>query len=214
MMQIYRHAKFRWKLCLWGGKCLFALCSVLQFFLQPLWLYFVSMLLSACLWAWSFDRTRRSEFVEQDRLYPDRVTYFAHDYQYIRYLQFREKLQSSYTGSVGDALLFLNELIDTDSKTSTATHPVMSFFLGATLAVLGGAAGQWDAKYVVATLLFLVVGWYIFYMILCVVPTRQSHLKEFKRFLLWAKDEQLELNSVVNVMSSAPHIPAACPVIS
>jgi hypothetical protein len=190
--QIYRHATLRWKLGLWGGKFLFALCAILQFLLQPWWFYFISMLLSSCLWAWSFEWSRRAEFSELYRVYSDRLSYFSLDYQYIRYLRFREKLQSSYTGSVDDALLFLNEQIDTSSKTAVSSHPVISFLLGAAVAVFGGAVVQWPAKYIAATLLFLVACAYIFYIALGALKTPQSDLKEFRRFLLWARDEPLE----------------------
>lgn len=192
VMQIYRHANFRLKLCLWGGKIAFALCAIFQFLLQPPWLYFVSMLLSACIWGWAVDRARRVAHIEQYRLYPDRLGYFRLGYQYIRYLQFREKLQSSYVGNVGDALLFLNEQIETEPRTSIMAHPVISFFLGAALAVLGAAAGQWSMEYIAGTFWVLLLCLYFVYMILDAQRTRQSDLKEFKRFLLWARDEQVE----------------------
>jgi hypothetical protein len=192
VVHVYGHAGFPWKPIMWIGKLLFVLFAGLQFFFNPPMLYFALMLLSACIWAWSFGRSRRSAFAEQYRLYPERIRYFAYDYQYIRYLQFRDKLQDSFSGSIADALSFLNKQIETDSRTAISAHPVMSFLVASALAILGGAAGQWPAKYIIAILFLLIACLYFLYMVLGVLHTRQSDLKEFKRFLLWAEDEQLE----------------------
>lgn len=192
-VEIYQRAAAKWKFCLWGGKAVFAFSAVAQFFFAPWEGYFFCLLTSACLWAWSFDRSRRSAFANFYHLYPERMKYFEKDYQYIRYLHFREKLQNGrYSGSVEDALSFLNEQIDTDSQTPISSHSIITFLIASAMAILGGAAGKWQTKYIVATLLALMVSLYFVSAVLGVLQTRQADLKEFKRFLMWARDEQPE----------------------
>jgi hypothetical protein len=192
-LQVYKSAPIKWKACLWGTKTLFVWFAASQFIFWPAWPHFVAMLLSACGWAWSFDRARRAAFAEQYRVYRERMKYFERDYQHVRYLEFRNKLQSgSYAGSLIDALAFLDEHIETDSQSPVAAHPFFSATLAGALAILGGAAGQWHAKYIIGTLLFLLVALYFSYMVLGTLQTPQADLKEFKRFLLWARDEQIE----------------------
>ena len=114
-------------------------------------------------------------------------------FQYVRYLQFREKLNGVASGQdIQGALAFLSEQIQSNSVPPVSSHPVITFLFAAIFAILGSAAGHWPAKYTVASLLILLVLLYFSYMILGVVNTTQSDLKEFKRFLLWARDERPE----------------------
>lgn len=190
---IYGRASGPWRFGLWSTKVAFVWFAGAQFYFVPAWAHFFAMLLSASVWGFCFDRARRAAFADKYRLYPERIKYFERDYQYLRYLEFRERLQSgSYAGSIEDALKFLNEQIDTDSQTAIAAHPVMTVLIGTLLAIVGAAAGQWQAKFIIYTLLTLLVGMYFSAMILGMLQTKQADLKEFKRFLLWAKSEQIE----------------------
>lgn len=187
---IYGNASRYWKMLLWGSKALFVFFAVAQFVCVYSEACFAAMVGSACLWAWAFHRSRQSAFAEQHRLYSERIKYFERDYQYIRYLFFKQQLSvGTYRGDVSDALTFLDEQISTDSQTSISSHPLVAFILAAMLAVLGGAAGSWSARYAVGAILFLLVVWYFATMLLGTLRTKQSDLKEFKRFLLWARSD-------------------------
>lgn len=190
---IYQGTSTRLKWLLWSTKALFAVFASLQFFLVPNWPYFLLMLAAACVWGWSFYKARKSAFAHEYATHPERMKFFERDYQYVRYLRFREKLNvDADTQSIQEALSFLLEQIEADSRLPISSHPVITFFLAAAFAVLGGAAGQWPAKYTLASLLILLVLLYFSYMILGSLNTKQSDLKEFKRFLLWARDGQPE----------------------
>ncbi|GHC87071.1 hypothetical protein GCM10007320_33290 [Pseudorhodoferax aquiterrae] len=191
--QIYKRATFGWKVGLWIGVLGFLVFAVSQFYYRPMGAHFAAMLLSACAWGFCFDRARRSVFAEEYRLYPERINYFQRDYQYLRYLEFRSRLQSGpYVGDIGDAIDFLGRHIETDSQNAISSHPLMAVLIGTLLSVLGAAAGQWQAKYIVYTLLGLLVTMYFSAMVLGMLQTKQADLREFKRFLLWAADEPNE----------------------
>lgn len=192
VVQIYRCADFPWKIMMWLGKLLFVLFAAIQFVLNTPLLCILLLPLSASIWAYSFERSRRILFSERCRLYPERMRYFSYNYQYIRYLNFREKMQDNFSGSIEDAICFLNEQIETESKISISTHPIITVLIASTVAIVGAAASQWSAQYIVGSLLLLIFGLYFSCMVLGSLYTPQSNLKEFKRFLIWARDEQLE----------------------
>lgn len=190
---VYRRASVRWKIILWSTKIAFAAFAILQFMLTPDWPYLLALWLSACLWAFCFDRSRRAAFSSEYRLYPERIKYFARDYQYLRYLEFKRRLyQGPYAVDVDEALRFLEDQLSTDSQGSIASHPVMTVLVGTLLAVLGAAAGQWPAKDLIYTLAGTVMALYFSAMVLGMLQTKHSDLRELKRFLLWAKHEQAE----------------------
>ena len=192
-LSIYQGASSRLKWLLWSTKAFFAVFASLQFILTPNWPYFLLMLAAACAWGWLFYKARKSAFSHEYSAHPERMKYFERDYQYVRYLQFREKLNGvASRQDIQGALAFLSEQIQSNSVPPVSSHPVITFLFAAIFAILGSAAGHWPAKYTVASLLVLLVLLYFSYMILGAVNTTQSDLKEFKRFLLWARDEEPE----------------------
>ena len=191
---VYTKASPKWKVAMWTAKATFVAVAVLQFCFTPHWPYYTAVLAApACAWVFCFNRSRKSAFADQYRLYPERIKYFERDYQYLRYLEFKRRMQQgTYAGDIDDALRFLGEQIETDSQSSIASHPVMTVLLGTLLAVLGAAAGQWPGKYVFFAALGTAVALGLTAMVLGMLRTPQGDLKEFKRFLLWAKHEQGE----------------------
>ncbi|WP_374361939.1 hypothetical protein [Pseudoduganella danionis] len=191
--QIYRRADIWWKLCLWIPKLVFAMSSIATFLLQAWWVYFLGLLLSATMWGWAFENARRLVFAEQSHLYPERLRYFANNYQYIRYLQFREVLQENYAGCVKDALVFLDQLFDTSVTTPIAAHPLLTLLFGAAIALFSGVVTHWPVGIIVMVQLSIGVCIYVSYMVLGVIQTHQANLKEFKRFLIWAANEPMAI---------------------
>lgn len=190
VVRVYSESKPLWKMALWSTKLAFATLAATGFF-APSWRpFFLGLVVAAVAWTWSFSKARAEVFSDTYRLYPEQIRYFGMNYQYLRYLAFKEKLKSNeLLGSVLGALAFVDSQLETDSRTSISSHPLITLLLGAILAVLGGAAGQWNAEYVTAAILAMGTITYFSYMMLDVARSQESGLKEFKRFLLWAKDE-------------------------
>lgn len=190
IVRIYSEAALFFRVLMWLAKLAFIIFAGMAIF-APSWHPFsVVILVPAIIWAWSFSKARAEVFSDFYRLYPDRIKYFGKDYQYIRYLIFRERLElDSFTGNVMDALAFLDDHLDTESHSSATSHPFISVTLGTLLAIVGGVSGSWSANYAVIAILTLILILYFSYIILGFTRTPQSDLKEFKRFLLWARNE-------------------------
>ena len=187
---IYSTCSLKWRISLWLAKFIFFIAAVVGFFSEVWWPAFIIMQAVAMLWFWSFSKARSDSYQNIFRLYPKRVKYYEKDYQYIRYIMFREKLAcSSFVGSIDDALRHLNDQLETESTSPISSHPFISVSIGAFLAVASGAAGQWGAKTIATVLLSLSISLYFAYVILGITRTPIANLKEFKRFLLWAKEE-------------------------
>lgn len=191
VVRVYAKSELMWKIIMWTAKLAFAALAVMGLFASSWHPFFLAAIVAAMAWMWSFSKARAIVFSEVYQFYPERIKYFGKNYQYLRYLAFMEKLKSNqFSGNVLDALAFIDGQIETDSHTSISSHPFITFSMGAILAVLGGAAGQWRAEYVAIAILSMGTIAYFSYMILDITRTPQSDLKEFKRFLFWAKDEQ------------------------
>lgn len=188
----YKYASLKWRIALWLTKLGTAMFITLEFALTSRW-PFLFVILSTCTWIFCFDRSRESAFALQHRLYPERVSYFRHDHRYLRYLEFRRRLeQGTYVGDINDALRFLSEQIESNSQSSIAAHPVIATLTGSLLVVLGAVASQWSIEHLVDTLLSIAIILYFAAITLGLIQTRQADLKEFKQFLLWAKHEQID----------------------
>lgn len=190
-IRIYTKAEQIYKVILWLTKLLFIALALIGFLSSDWHPYFLAMLIVSAIWMWAFSKARTLVFAEEYRLYPERIKYYSKDFQYIRYLTFHEKFdKETFAGDLEDAIKFLDGQIGTDSHSSVASHPLISFSLATILAVIGGAAGQWKAEYIVTVMLVLVIALYFSYVVIGITRTPQSDLKEFKRFLLWAHDEK------------------------
>lgn len=200
-VRIYTETKHTYKIILWLTKLLFIALAITGLLIPHWHPFFWAMIIVSGVWMWAFSKARAVVFAEEYRLYPERIKYYGKDFQYIRYLTFRKKLgKEMFAGNLEDAIKFLNGQIETDSHSSVASHPLISFSLAAILAVIGGAAGQWKAEYIVTVILVLVMILYFSYVVIGITRTPQSDLKEFKRFLLWVNDEKL-----VSLANSGKH---------
>jgi hypothetical protein len=57
------------------------------------------------------------------------------------------------------------------------------------LAILGGAAGQWNSILSVKVVVLLVLAAYVSFIVLDAFKDSQPGISEFKKFLLWAKED-------------------------
>lgn len=191
--RVYTESKIGWRFMMWATKVLFLGFAAFGLFASSWHPFFVAAFAVELAWAVSFHKARLEVFAELYCLYPERLKYFTKNYQYIRYLAFKESLESnSLIGSVREALEFVDSHIDVNPRPPITSHPFIVFTLGAVLAVLGGAAGQWQAQYVAITIMVLATLLYFSYMILDLTRTPTSDLKEFRQFLLWARNEYPE----------------------
>lgn len=192
--QIYKRASSRLKFGLWASKAAFLTFEVLLFANLPFFSFFFSgVLVSAVSWAICVFLARKSAFSEEYRLYSDRIQHFYRDYQYLRYLRFRNDLQEGkYSGSIDDALRFLDEQESTEIDSKISIHPLITFLITGLVALMGVAAAHWSVEVLLYVSLFAVLGLWLGGMVIGSIRTSKSELMEFKRFLLWAKYEPLD----------------------
>lgn len=88
------------------------------------------------------------------------------------------------------ALDFLEAQLETDNRNVVFPSRVNHLLLGAFLAVLGGAVGQWSSEVAVSLLVVLIISLCFSFLVTGNLHSKQAGLKEFKRFLLWAKNEE------------------------
>ena len=190
---IYQESRLSLRVIMWTAKILFISLAVLGLLASSWHMYFASIVVVAAIWALSFSKARTEVLSELRRLYPERIKFFSKDYQYIRYLSFKERLISeNLPGNLDDTLAFVGSHVEAGINPPITSHPFMLFTSGAILAILGGAAGQWPGKYIAAALLVLAMLFYFSYMVIDITRSPMSDLREFKRFLLWARDESLK----------------------
>jgi predicted MFS family arabinose efflux permease len=188
---IYKEAPKRLKLQLWVAKALFLIFAVLQYYLPTEEFYFFLTIVAASVWGMSFHKSIKIVFACEYEKYPEQMRYFGRDYQYLRYLQFKEKIIGAINKqSIEETIRFVSEHLDADTKRQVSSHPVVTFLLGVALAILGTVFGKLSINQMIASLVIVSVLLYFSYMILGAISTKHSDLMEFKRFLLWVRDEQ------------------------
>lgn len=193
VVRIYKESPLPMQAIMWVAKLTFIALSVLWLLASSWQIYFVLIVFVAAIWMLAFSKARANVFAELRRLYAERIKYFAKDYQYVRYLAFKERLESKgFAGSIDDALAFIEGHNEMGTHPPITSHPFMLLTSGAFLAILGGAAGKWDEKYLVAALLSLAILFYFSYMVIDITRTPTSDLREFKRFLHWAQNDRSE----------------------
>jgi hypothetical protein len=188
--RIYSEASIFWKITLWATKALFLAAATFGFFASSWHPYFAALLAITVIWAVSFQRARSEVFAELYRLHPKPMRYFSKNYQYIRYLTFKNRLEAdSLAARAKEVLAFTDTLNDPHPRSPIMSHPLITFMLGAVLAILSGGAGHWPMQYVVGVIMVLVLMAYVSCMILDVTQRPTSDLKEFRQFLLWVNDQ-------------------------
>lgn len=174
---------------LWLGKFIFAAAGVMYFFFfsQKQWAPSMLLMLSGGgLWGISFQRALRRYVSTIQGVSQDKANLFRLNYQYLRYHLFAEEVKAAkQEGDAGKALVFINGLLETEHSPSVWSNPFVATMVAVALAVLGGAAGTWDAKYVIGTICFSIVAVYFASVFLATRMTKEAEAKELKRFLFW-----------------------------
>jgi hypothetical protein len=190
VVHIYKQSPLPMQVIMWGAKLVFITLYVLSLLSTSWRNYYILTVLVGIIWMFTFCKARAIVFAELRRVYPKRIKYFGKDYQYIRYLAFKEQLESKgFAKSIDDALSFIDGHSEMGTNHGITSHPFMLITSGAFLSILGGAAGKWDEKYLLATLLGLAILFYFSYIVIDLSRTPTSNLMEFKRFLHWAKHD-------------------------
>lgn len=190
VVRIYKESPLPMQAIMWVAKLAFIALSVFGLLASSWHFFFALIVLVAAIWMLTFSKARTNVFAELRRLYPERIKYFAKDYQYVRYLGFKERLDSKgFAGSIDDALAFIEGHSEMGTHPPITSHPFMLITSGAFLTILGAAASKWDEKYLVAVPLSLALLFYFSYMVIDISRTPTSDLREFKRFLRWAKND-------------------------
>lgn len=188
--RIYGNSRILFKITMWGTKILFLIVAPLGFVASSWHPYFAALLMISAIWAFSFHKARAEVFDELYRTRPKPMKYFSKNYQYIRYSEFKKNIETNFlTERAREALLFANTINDPHSRSPITSHPLITFMLGAILAILSGAAGRWPMKYTIDGIMILMFSVYFLCMVLDITQTPTSDLKEFRLFLLWASEQ-------------------------
>jgi hypothetical protein len=189
--RVYKDSECSWLAVMWISKLAVAALVVIGA-RAPSWLpYFGVIVIIAIIWMFSFSKARTAVFADFYRSYHEQIKFFGKDNQYIRYLMFKKQLiSSSFAGSIEDVLAFVDGQINTDSHYPVMSHPFITFMLGMLLAIVSGVAGRWSAALATTVIITLIYVIYFSHVVLSLTRTPQANMKEFKRFLLWVKDEQ------------------------
>lgn len=193
LRQIYNNCSKPQKLGMWLVKILFS-CTAIWVLVTPE-PSFAFLLLPPQLWLWAyiFTSARKAAFAPYYSQYPDCIEYYGKGYQYIRYLEFKTSLKNGNGISVKKldaALKHLDEQIETEFNSPISSHPFMSLQIAGLLTLIGGTAADWPKLVTVMTSVSLVVSVYFSYIIIGLTRTPLANLKEFKRFLLWLKEQE------------------------
>ena len=184
---VYRNGGRLATVGLWLGMFVFFAAGVTQFFFDKHFAPFLLLMLcGGALWGVSFQRALRKYVSTIPGLPEDKANLFRMNYQYIRFHLFAAEVkEAKREGDAGAAFAFINGLLETEHSPSVWSNPFVATMVAVALAVLGGAAGSWDAKYVAGTICFSIVAVYFASMFLAVRTTKEAEAKELKRFLLW-----------------------------
>jgi hypothetical protein len=144
------------------------------------------------IWGCAFALARKRSLAAEYAQYSSRIKHYDLGYQYIRFLGFYGALVSGgRLSAIDGALNHLQDRLDTESSISMLSNAVLASLMTIIVAVVGGAAGQWSAQIITTVLMSLAFLLYFAYSILALLRTGPSNLKEFRRFLLWAKEESM-----------------------
>lgn len=191
-INIYKSGGLLATIGLWVGKLIFFSAGLAWILAtQHIAAILALMVCGAGLWGLSFSRARRNYFSSIPALSKNKASLFSLNYQYLRYHLFQGDVRAaSRAGDAGKALAFLNGLLETEYSVSIWSNQFIAIMVAISMAVLGGAAGGWSAKYVIGTIFFAVVAIYFAAMVLALRTSKDASMKELKRFLLWLTDEQ------------------------
>lgn len=184
----YQNSTYFYKFNLWVSTISFFLLWIAFLLAENGAAYFWLAMCMGLVWIFSL-RSIHTKFFSQFEVNPFFLKLYWREHQAIRYILFSEKV-SAYPGQLDldSALDHLNIEIDTSSK-PLSLPPSIQLLSALFFAVVSSQAGDWGAEFA-ATVLMATGLYIVFYLSFGrLIKTRVDHLKEFKRFLLWKKNE-------------------------
>lgn len=165
----------------------------------------------------TFHYAKKDSYHLLETAHSRRVKLFSGNHQYIRYEEFKEKCQrEGLVADIDESLRFVDYELGLSQTERVSAQPVLGLQIGLILAILGGAAGQWDTILTVRVIAILVVSAYFTYAVLDALKGSQPGMGEFKKFLLWVREErsrshplQDPLGNVQSVMTMKNNVSAS-----
>jgi hypothetical protein len=155
-------------------------------------LLFLAFLAFSAVWGWSFDRARAQVYGHLYQDFPAQMKHYWRDYQYVRYRLLLEELGGTLSpAAVDSAVHHIDVELQTRSDSPISNHPFIAICVASTLAIVGAAAGGWSPLVLTSVVVVLLTLVCLGYVVLALRPSTVGRLTEFKRFLLWARDERV-----------------------
>jgi hypothetical protein len=187
--QIYAQANGLVKTTLWGCKITFVAFLIALICVGHIFLFWF-MLVGAIIYFATFSYARKASFTTLNNAYSSRMKLFSKNYQYVRYEKFKDKIQTEgLVGGIDEAIRFASYQSELESPSRVSSHPIFAYQIAIILAILGGAAGQWNSILSVKVVVLLVLAAYVSFIVLDAFKDSQPGISEFKKFLLWAKED-------------------------
>lgn len=187
--QIYKQSSTLRKIILWALKIASVLFFLATMFIESS-IFFWLLTVTLIVYFLTFYYTRTASFSYLSRRYPERVKFFLRNFQYIRYEEFKEGCESAnLVGNIDEALRFVNYELDYAKPTHVSSQPIFATQIAVILAIVGGAAGQWNPQLTVKIISLLILFAYVTFLVLDALKDSQPGMSEFKKFLLWAKED-------------------------
>lgn len=190
--RIFVDSLSRPKAALWITSALFLGTCLTLIVLRPSNYWLLVLVIVFPIWAWSLELARKSAFPDaylKERL---RARFYRKNYQYLRYCFFRDRItQAGSTEQVNDALRHLEEKLETEVTASQIAHPFISTMIAISIGIVTASAGTWSMEITIMSVLVTLAILYFSFAFIDLSMTPSNRLKEFKRFLLWLKEEQV-----------------------
>ena len=195
LKEIYFTDIFPKKKMLWVSSILMVVTAVVMFvwFRERGWVSLPIIAVGA-MWAHYFWGALISQFsryyeVESTK---KKLSFYGEGYEYLRYLFFKEKATANgnnIQSCIDDALKYLDIALSTEHRTAITGHPFIASMITITFAVIGGSVGLWGGKTIATVSAWLVIILLVGFMFVSVSKGKKGRSLEFKRFLLWLRDD-------------------------
>lgn len=188
--KIYTESKARWKILMWLAKAIFLILSAL-WFMSPTWLpHFAAIAVTALVWGWGFNKARSGVYEDLKRENPRPFKYFFESYKYIRYSSFKSHAKSEFNETqVDQAIYFTDVQIEANTRNPVFSHPLITIIISLSVGTLINYFGKFTRAHEIAVIISLFVILYFSYMVIAMMKTPSSDLREFRQFLYWLRLE-------------------------
>jgi len=189
--RIYSNSGRRLEISLWLFKVIYLVLAVTSILTTSTSLL-ISSICVALVWFWLVSFTRKVVFANEFNLYPVQMEEFSYDYQFIRYLDFKNLvINDGYKGDSTDDQKFIENLIETGKKEVSPTKLVyVSSLISAIIAIVASNASTWPTKVIFFSIVLLGVLLIAAHLSSNIGRSRSAKLNELRRFLCWLDSER------------------------